>query len=356
VVIAIIGVLIALLLPAIQAAREAARRMSCTNHLKQMGLAVHTFESTMRGLPPAAIGSYRLSILGLLYPYIEQQALYDTLRDGGIGAQRNGTWWTSLSSDVQNGFGSVSIYRCPSRRGNEPLIATVEASEGTQARHGPRTDYAAIMVSDQAAKTITTVDSAFWNLGVNATTDTDRIELPRGPFRVAQYATTGDPNTWLPRDSFSRIGDGLTNQLLFGEKHIPFDALNRCSGASFPLTGDCGYLACEAFSTGTWGRSVIRGDQTRVYSKNPLKSAIPSGLSWTGAVAAESLPLAFPNDPSVTKTPLWDYGFGSYHAGICNFVLGDGHVMPISNIVPPYPILLSYSIVNDGEMHEIPGP
>ncbi|MDR1140225.1 MAG: DUF1559 domain-containing protein, partial [Planctomycetaceae bacterium] len=53
---------------------------------------------------------------------------------------------------------------------------------------------------------------------------------------------------------------------------------------------------------------------------------------------------------------LWDYGFGSYHAGICNFVLGDGHVRSISNIVPPYPILLSYSIVNDGEMHEIPGP
>src|SRR6476660_7959923 len=51
VVIALIGVLVALLLPAVQSARESARRMQCFNHLKQMSLAVHNFENTFKVFP-----------------------------------------------------------------------------------------------------------------------------------------------------------------------------------------------------------------------------------------------------------------------------------------------------------------
>ena len=77
VVIAIIAVLIALLLPAVQSAREAARRISCTNNLKQLGLALHNYESSWNCLPAAAQGGFAevyLNFTGYhqILPYLEQ--------------------------------------------------------------------------------------------------------------------------------------------------------------------------------------------------------------------------------------------------------------------------------------------
>ena len=80
VVIAIIGLLVALLLPAVQAAREAARRMSCTNHLKQIGLALQNYEGTNRCLPSARTGSPHLwSAQAQILPYLEGGNVYQTI-------------------------------------------------------------------------------------------------------------------------------------------------------------------------------------------------------------------------------------------------------------------------------------
>jgi prepilin-type N-terminal cleavage/methylation domain-containing protein/prepilin-type processing-associated H-X9-DG protein len=89
VVISIIGILIALLLPAVQAAREAARKMQCGNNLKQLGLALLNYESA-KGCLPSGV-SWNGGMYGLpranfhvhLLPYEEQGALYDALNWGG---------------------------------------------------------------------------------------------------------------------------------------------------------------------------------------------------------------------------------------------------------------------------------
>ena len=77
VVITIIGILISLLLPAVQAAREAARRLQCQNNLKQIGLAIHNYENANGMFPPGGLsskaGGYGFSWLVRILPYIEQR-------------------------------------------------------------------------------------------------------------------------------------------------------------------------------------------------------------------------------------------------------------------------------------------
>ncbi|MEQ8209708.1 MAG: DUF1559 domain-containing protein [Lacipirellulaceae bacterium] len=85
VVVAIIGVLVALLLPAVQAAREAARRAQCSSRLRQLGIAVHQFHDREQRLPRGAIwahgedGYQRGNTLLFLLPYLELQNVYDAV-------------------------------------------------------------------------------------------------------------------------------------------------------------------------------------------------------------------------------------------------------------------------------------
>ena len=119
VVIAIIGVLVGLLLPAVQVARETARRSSCSNTLKQIGLAISNFESAQKALPAGY--SFYASNLGnswgwavFIMPYLEQQALYDQLRPTSrpiTDLYNNGSYTLADKALLQT---PIPGYRCAS--------------------------------------------------------------------------------------------------------------------------------------------------------------------------------------------------------------------------------------------------
>ncbi|MCA9248016.1 MAG: DUF1559 domain-containing protein [Planctomycetales bacterium] len=87
VVVAIIGALVALLLPAVQASRETARRSGCANNLKQIGLALHLYHDVHKSFPPGGIewrpwgnaANRQLAWSAFVLPYLEEQPLYDRL-------------------------------------------------------------------------------------------------------------------------------------------------------------------------------------------------------------------------------------------------------------------------------------
>ena len=127
VVIAIIAVLIGLLLPAVQAAREAARRSQCVNNLKQIGLAVHNYHDQAGALPGAYLvyNVTSFSALSMMLPHLEQSPLYNALNFSL--AYDNPANSTVLMADV-------STFICPSDLPNPmPLRGRPDELHG---RHG----------------------------------------------------------------------------------------------------------------------------------------------------------------------------------------------------------------------------
>ena len=345
VVIAIIGILIALLLPAVQAAREAARRMQCTNHLKQFGLAVHNFHDARKGLPPCNIVGYgRLSMWPLLFPYMEQQALYDVLNNRWAGLMNdpdrdwwmNTGWWPNstevqMNETLRNSFGSVPFMKCPSRRSGLALATQDTDPSNTNLVPGPQTDYAIPIQWD------INQPQPGWEYGwmfhaypFNPVSYTHFV----GPFRVAIPGAGADGanyiaahNAWTPRDTFSWMVDGTSNQFMVGEKHIPLGRLGKCEPRSDDAEiGDCSFLISGVYQSVSWARSFF---------------------TWAGR------PILSNPSQHADLSPMHYYNFGSYHTGVTNFVLGDGSVTAVS-VTTPHDTLYAFAAVNDGKSVSLP--
>jgi len=269
VVIAIIGTLIGLLLPAVQGARESARRAHCANNLKQIGTALQVYQAAMGAFPPGGNTTNGLSWRVFVLPQMEQQPLFDKF-DLGPGAFNGGTNREGPNKSVHALF-RIPAYHCPD-------ASRVFASDGTSTLVNPTRE---------------TYNAHYYG-----------VSGPKGTNPQTGEAYPYTSNTWgglcktgiLFNDSSVQpadIRDGLSNTLLVGEMAIRI-VENWQYGNGWEGGGD----------GGNWVRAGL----------------VPNGSG--GSKNVDLAINALPVSPRINDAP-----FGSLHtADGATFVRGDGSV------------------------------
>lgn len=355
VVIAIIGVLAGLLLPAIQQAREAARRMTCSSNIRQLGVAVLGYEYAYKVLPGRAVGWGRtnqtlnfadftrtVGILGRLggvyglLPFMEQSALYNQIDQGYSRQGRN-------SADV---FGTWTYG--PYGPAPDPAGVTAGAPSagdlhiGTPQYHPNRTQIGFLRCPSDPGRFIPAVATStartnyVFNCGdsiVGISSVTVGVDLVRGPFGlVRQYP-------------IAVIGDGTSNTIMFGEAGTP-DTLPSTSATTVTMTNakvqGRRINSTAAASPAVHGRDVIA-------CRNTAKGGVFTGsvglLAFGGVRWNDATPgftgfntIIGPNGASCMNGTGFTAGDGiftasSYHTAGAHVVMCDGAVRFIPNEV-----------------------
>ena len=325
VVITIIGILISLLLPAVQAAREAGRCMQCTNNLKQISLAAHLYHDAVGSFPPAFLSGWNFtspkvrkrgfSLFIFLLPYMEMSNLYDKwdFSDPDL----------AFVGDMQSLAAQGPNLLCPSESENEnPLNYGSKHIQGvpTPARHIKVTSYAG-------------------NAGTRSYHPDSGYLMTDGIFFMAGPDSQPVPNLRTVR--LADVTDGTSNTLFFGER-CRYDP----NYDSFAAEG----WDWEFRFYGNWcGASRLVLSHNTLSSYAPINYRLPFGY----ANRAGAAPPANSAEDFKYYIDMRTCAFGSSHPGGANISLCDGSVRFFSETIPLI-TLRALSTRQGGELETVP--
>jgi prepilin-type N-terminal cleavage/methylation domain-containing protein/prepilin-type processing-associated H-X9-DG protein len=338
VVVAIIGVLASLLLPAVQKVRESANRASCQNNLKQMGLALHLHHDTIGYLPAGMVSrldlqdSYHTGFTYLL-PFLEQ---------GGITKEYHFDvpWYDPANYEAV--AQQVKIFYCPSNRsrGSIDLSPFIQQWNSAMPPTVGATDYVLCK-------------------GANAGLSASPMKIPssvRGLFNVTQedFADLNGQLQWGPTPQFKihfiDILDGLSFTFAIGEAAggTPVYYVADIKDPSQPVVEP--FVGAAAMMDQSWAAASL-GDTTHPWYAGIFGVTAQYGLlpdpKDEPMNRRPGTPTTIGSDPSGYNLTGRDRvsGFRSRHPGGCNFLYADGSVHRVSEGIDPrmYRALSTYA-------------
>lgn len=333
VVIAIVGVLIGLLLPAVQKVRASASLLSCANNLKQIGLALHHYENSHKAFPPAYATNTRASGTDsgisfpddcrngpqgwgwgvFLLPYLEQVNLYNSFRFD------LSCWDSANASPAKT---KVNSFLCPSALGGSDGFEVQK--EGADVRSGvthTRQDGSPIFFAHSHFATNAGIHQP-WGRDINYCFDYDVGEPIAGLPDLARVDGPFYPNSNM---TVARITDGLSSTIFIGEHSS--------------------YLSHKTWvGVVPWAVTPPRLDLHPWPSENNAAGCLVGVHSGPDTHDSPEVIIHAPNDPFGHTDQMWgDHGVG------CNVLFGDGSIRFITTFITPN-IFVGLSTRDGGEV------